>query len=130
MQYGKIYIHLGINDLGNSLDDFAAQYQRAIYCIRQLQPDAHIILQTVLILTEDYSPNPIFRQENIRAMNLCIRELAEKNGLFFSDVNLIMADDSGYLREELTFDGCHLYGSGCEMWAQWLQEEAATFQIP
>jgi lysophospholipase L1-like esterase len=129
-QYGKIYIHLGINELGGDLEKFAAQYQKVIDEIRKLQPEAHIILQSVLALGEGYSTRPAFSRESIQAMNDCIQALAEENGLLFSDVNQVMTNEEGYLIADLTFDGCHLYATGCEKWAQWLLEEAATFQIP
>jgi lysophospholipase L1-like esterase len=129
-QYGKIYIHLGINELGGDLEKFAAQYQKVIDEIRRLQPDAHIILQSVLALGEGYSTREALSRENIQIMNDRIQALAEENGLLFSDVNPVMTNEEGYLIPDLTFDGCHLYTTGCEKWAQWLLEEAATFQIP
>lgn len=129
-QYGKIYIHLGINELGGDMEAFAAQYQTVIDKIRELQPDAHIILQAVLALSDGYSTRAALSRESIQGLNDRIRALAEENGLLFSDVNQIMTDEEGYLIPELTFDGCHLYADGCEKWAQWLLEEAATYNIP
>ena len=125
-QYGKIYIHLGINELGGNMDTFVAKYQTVIDEIRRLQPDARIILQAVLVLGDGYSSKPAFSQESLQHLNLRIKLLAEENGLHFSDVNVIMTNEDGYLIPELTFDGCHLYASGYELWAQWLIEEAAA----
>lgn len=129
-QYGKIYIHLGINELGGDMEAFAAQYQTVIDKIRELQPDAHIILQAVLALGDGYSTRAALSRENIQGLNDRIRALAEENELIFSDVNQIMTNEEGYLIPDLTFDGCHLYATGCEKWAQWLLEEAATYDIP
>lgn len=128
--YGKVYIHLGINEVGGNLDKFAAQYLKLIDLIREKQPDAHIILQAVVVLSKDYSSNAIFRQENIQAINDRIRQLSEDEGLFFSDVNQLVADENGYLNMELSFDGCHLHETGYQAWAQWLLEEASSFDIP
>lgn len=124
-QYGKIYIHLGINELGGNLNSYVAQYQSVIDEIRRLQPDAQIILQSVLALTGNYSTKPAFSRESIQDINSRIQTLAEENGLYFSDVNQIMTDDEGYLLSERTFDGCHLTPEGYEIWAQWLVEEAS-----
>lgn len=129
-QYGKIYIHLGINELGGNMDSFTAKYQAVIDEIRRLQPDAKIILQAVLVLGEGYSTKPAFSQDSLQKLNLRIKILAEENGLHFSDVNVIMTNETGYLIPELTFDGCHLYASGYELWAQWLIEEAEKFLVP
>ena len=129
-QYGKIYIHLGINELGGNMETFALKYQAVIDEIRQLQPEARIILQAVLVLGEGYSSKPAFSQESLQRLNLRIKLLAEENGLHFSDVNVIMTDETGYLIPELTFDGCHLYAGGYELWAQWLIEEAENCLCP
>ena len=129
-QYGKIYIHLGINELGGNLDSYVARYQKLIEEIHQLQPDARIILQSVLALGDGYSTKACFSRESIRDINNRIQVLAEENGLHFSDVNQIMTNEEGYLIEEVTFDGCHLYPENYEQWAQWLLEEAASLNIP
>lgn len=128
-QYGKIYIHLGINELGGNLDSYVVKYQAVIDEIRALQPDAVIILQSVLALGEGYSTKSWFSRESIQDINHRIQTLAEENGLFYSDVNQILTNEEGYLIKELTFDGCHLYAVGYEAWAQWLLEEAAAIQI-
>lgn len=126
-QYGKIYIHLGINELGGNMDSFVVKYQAIIDEIRRLQPNARIILQAVLVLGDGYSTKQAFSRESLQDINNRIRTLAEENGLHFSDVNQIMTNEEGYLLEELTFDGCHLYAAGYERWAQWLLEEAEEF---
>lgn len=128
-QYGKIYIHLGINELGGNLDSYVKQYQKVIDSIRQMQPDACIILQSVLSLGDGYSTKSWFSAESIQDINNRIRALAEENGLYFSDVNQIMTDETGYLMEGMSFDGCHLYPENYERWAQWLLEEASTIEM-
>lgn len=128
-QYGKIYIHLGINELGGSMDSFVIQYQKLIDEIRKLQPDAQIILQAILALGDGYSTKSWFSRESIQNINNRIRMLAEENNLHFSDVNQIMTNEEGYLIPEKTFDGCHLYPASYETWAQWLLEEAVTLDI-
>ena len=128
-QYGKIYIHLGINELGGNLDSYVNQYQKVIDNIRQMEPEACIILQSVLSLGDDYSTKSWFQAESIQDINSRIRALAEENGLYFSDVNQIMTDETGYLIEGLSFDGCHLYAESYELWAQWLLEEAPEIEL-
>ena len=128
-EYGKIYIHLGINELGGNLDSFINQYQKVIDSIRQMEPDACIILQSVLSLEDRYSSKACFSAESIQDINSRIQALAEENGLHFSDVNQIMTDETGYLIEGVSFDGCHLYGESYELWAQWLLEEAPAIEM-
>lgn len=128
-QYGKIYIHLGINELGGNLDSFINQYQKVIDSIRQMESDACIILQSVLSLEDRYSSRACFSAESIQEINSRIRTLAEENGLYFSDVNQIMTDETGYLMEGLSFDGCHLNPESYELWAQWLLDEAYEIEM-
>lgn len=128
--YGKIYIHLGINELGGNNDDIIAQYQRLIDLIREKQPDAYIILQAVMAVSRSYASNPRFAVENVNALNARIEALAVDDHFRFIDVNEWLGDEEGYLRSEMTFDGCHLYGSGYEEWAQWLLENAGWLGIP
>ena len=128
--YGKIYIHLGINELGVDMDDIIAQYQRLIDLIREKQPDAYIILQAVMAVSRGYATTPRFAIENINELNARIEALAVDEHFRFIDVNEWLGDEEGYLRSEMTFDGCHLYGSGYEEWGQWLLENAGWLGIP
>ncbi len=128
--YGKVYIHLGINELGGNMDDIIAQYQRLIDLIREKQPDAYIILQAVMAVSRSYAGNPRFSIENVNALNARIEALAVDDHFRFIDVNAWLGDEDGYLRPEMTFDGCHLYGSGYEEWGQWLLENAGWLGIP
>lgn len=122
--YGKIYIHLGINEVGGDLDRYITQYQKILEVIREKQPDARIIIQSVLSLSDGYSENRNYSRENIQAMNDRLAGFAAEEGLHFSDENAIFTDEEGYLKWEYTFDGCHMYPSAYEKWAQWLLEEA------
>lgn len=128
--YQKIFIHLGINELGGNLDSMIAQYRNLIGLIREKQPDAAIILQAVLAVSRDYARNPVFSPESIRDLNARIEALAAEEGLVYLDVNPLLCDPEGYLLPELTFDGCHLYGDGYAQWAQWLLEQASSLDIP
>ena len=130
--FGKIYIHFGINELGGvlNMDNFVARYQWIIDMLREAQPDAYIILQAMLPVSSGYSTRDAFRIESIDALNAKIEELAQGDMLRFSNTNAGLCDEEGYLREELTVDGCHLNGPGYQEWAQLLLEEAASLNIP
>jgi hypothetical protein len=129
-QYGKIYIHLGINECGSELDLFEEQYRKVIQMVRQLQPEAHIILMSILPVTKDWSTNPIFRRQNLLQYDERIKSLADGERIHYIDNRLWAADEEGYLRGELTNDGCHPHADGNYEWAQWLRESAAQLNIP
>lgn len=130
--YGKVYIHMGINELGGvfNMEDFLTQYQKIIDHVRKEIPDAYIILQAILPVTSDYSTEPSFRIESIQAVNDAIETLTDGDKILFCDVNEYFVDEDGYLRKDLTPDGCHLTGPGYQEWALRLREHAATLNIP
>lgn len=129
-QYGKIIIHLGINECSNYPDDFAAQYQNIINLIRSLQPDAYIILHSIMPVTKGYISEPRLLPENIAIYNERIQSLVADEKMRYIDVSQWCADEEGYLLPELTKDGCHPHTEGNLLWAQWIKEACGWLQIP
>lgn len=130
--YGKVYIHLGLNEIGNDVDLIMEQYQSLIDLVRESQPDAYIILQAVMSITPGKASNPNFPIEHLFDLNARLKAIteAEPEVFRYSDVNTWISDEEGYMRPEMTFDGCHLYGVGYMEWAQFILEEAGWFGIP
>lgn len=127
--YDKVYIHLGINECGSNIENFISQYQWIIKTIREKEPDACIILMSILPVTEAYATQPAFQPENLAMFNARIQELAADENMRFLDNNLWAADDRGFLIEDYTNDGCHPHGGGNLIWAQWIKEQAGWFGI-
>jgi len=129
-QYGKIYIHLGLNEVGRDKTEILLKYQELLDMIRLYQPEAKIILQAMMSVSRDRAQSEYFSLENIQTLNGMICSLAEEQGLLFEDVNTLIADEEGYMFDELTFDGCHLYGKGYLDWRQWIWDSAGWYGIP
>ena len=127
--YGKVYIHLGLNELGNNMDDIMTKYRELVELVQQKQPDAAVILQAVMSVTQGKATDPKFSLNNIQTINARIQELAVEKDLIFSDVNTWCADENGYLRLDIAYDGAHLYGFGYIEWAEWIQEDAGWYGI-
>ena len=49
---------------------------------------------------------------NLPLANLAVRDLAEKTGYCYINVNDGLTDESGMLRKDLTIDGIHMYPAG------------------
>lgn len=128
--YGKIFIHLGLNECANDHDMIIEKYQELIDLIREKQPDAVIVLQSIMTVSDAKASDPKFSMENIQGLNERIQELAEANGLLYQDTNEWAADEDGYLREEIRMDGAHPTGVGYREWAQWILEQARYMGIP
>lgn len=128
--YGKIYIVLGINGMQMPQDETIVEYQKLIDLIRELQPDAAIILHSIMTVGRDKATyGKYYSLENIYSLNEKIAELASENDIFYIDINEVIADEEGYLPDELSKDGVHLYGNKYPIWSQWLMDTAATFGI-
>lgn len=128
--YGKIYIHLGINEIMGDREQMLAKYQELIDMIREKEPDAVIILQGIMTVTRDKAASEeYFSLESIYSLNEAIKAMAVGENMRYLDVNEWIADEEGYLPDDISQDGCHLYGTGYKAWAQWYMDTAATLGI-
>lgn len=128
--YGKVYIHLGLNEAGEDPDLIMQKYQELVALVQEKQPNAVIILQAIMSITRAKASDPYFALEKVQNLNTRIQELAQGDQFRFEDVNTWIADEEGYMREEMTFDGCHLYGTGYMEWRNWILENAGWHGIP
>ena len=123
-KYGKIYLMLGINEIGYPFESLLAQYEMVLQKIKEYQPDAVIVLCANLNVTrEKAEQKPSLSTENIGKLNEGIAGLSNGNDVFYLDANEIFCKEDGYLKEEVTGDGVHPYGTGYEEWAKWLCEK-------
>lgn len=126
-QYGKIYLMLGINELGYRFENIEKKYQETLEKIRTYQSDAIIYLCANLHVTEEQSQNDSnYNNENINRLNNRIKELADNERIFYIDVNEIFDDDHGNLNTEYSSDGFHVYATGYKNWVDWLCTKAVN----
>ncbi len=120
--YGKIYIMVGINELGRgTTEDFMGKYTEVIDTLRELEPDAKIFIQAIMRVSgQKNSEDAIFNNSNINARNNAIATLADNKQIFYIDVNEVVCDEEGNLNSEYTFDQIHLLGVHNELWKQFL----------
>lgn len=120
--YGKIYIMVGINELGRgTTEDFMAKYTEVIDTIHELEPGAMIFIQGIMRVSGTKNANDkIFNNSNINARNNAIATLADNKQIFYIDVNEVVCDEEGNLNEEYTFDQIHLLGVHNGLWKDFL----------
>ena len=121
-KYGKIYIMLGINELGTgTTKTFVAAYKKVIEEIQKLQPDAIIYIEGIMNVTKKKSDSdPIFNNKNIKDRNKGIAALADNKTTFYIDVNEVITDKTGGIPEKYTFDSIHLKAAYYKIWTEFL----------
>lgn len=122
-QYNKLYFQVGINEMGRgNLDSFMEAYQESVEKFRKLQPNAIIYVQGIMrVAREKSEQDKIFNNQAIQARNERIAELADNQTIFYIDMNEVVCDSTGNLKDELTFDNIHLYGSKYGIWVDFLK---------
>lgn len=123
--YGKIYIMLGINELGYDKDATVAQYKALVERIIQAQPEAIIFIEANLHVSAKRSASDdIYNNQSINYINDSISKLADNRDIFYIDVNELFDDENGNLRADTTMDGTHVLGRYYKEWADWIAQKA------
>lgn len=122
--FGKIYIMLGINELGwYRTEEFTEQYAKVIARIREDHPGAAIAIQSLPpVSAKQDAKRSYVKNERIVLFNGLLEELASEEGCVFLDVASAVTDENGTLPTELTTDGVHLNTAGCKKWLEYLRE--------
>ena len=119
--YGKIYMMLGINELGTgSAERWAAQYKVLLEQVRSLQPDAIVFLQAIFHTTQEKSDSTFYTNSTINARNAELQKLADGVNVFFIDCNPIFDDAGGALRADYSGDGVHVKAAYYPLWRDYL----------
>ncbi|MGO5115299.1 GDSL-type esterase/lipase family protein [Candidatus Avoscillospira sp. LCP25S3_F1] len=121
--YGKIYVMLGINELGYPMDSLLRQYQSTVSTIQKLQPQADLLLCANLHVTRTASAGTSWlTMENLCRLEAEIKAMTDGEHSFYLDANPVFCDAEGYLKDDMTGDGVHPYAAGYTLWADWLRE--------
>jgi len=123
-QYDRIYLMLGINELGYPLQMVVDKYAQIVARVRELQPEAYLHLQANMHVTAARSAgDKLYNNENLNRLNQeAVAPLADNEQIFYLDVNILFDDEQGGLIDEYTGDGVHLYARHYGLWADWLWE--------
>lgn len=131
-QFGKIYLMVGINELGTGTrEKFLETYTAAVEHIKELQPNAIIFIQGILYVTEERSAEDAYINNlNIQLRNMDISKLADQRRTFYIDVNTVYSDGKGNLSTEYTFDSAHLKAACYGQWVTFLMEHGIVTTPP
>lgn len=124
-QYAKVYLMLGVNELGYTTTSFLNSYTELVGQIKELQPGAAIYLQTLIPINEPIAyangTNRAINNEKLKEFNQVITHVAQEEGVFLVDVDVPFWSAEGCLAAENTGDGVHLTRAGYEAWFAYLR---------
>ena len=124
-QYRKVYVSVGVNELGSAAAEYFTRFKDLIRIVRQLQPDAIIYVQGIMHVTGSYAQkNAVYNNTNIVERNKALATLANGHDIFYIDLNSAVCDAEGNIPAELAYDGVHLKASSYKLWHQFLRENA------
>ncbi|WP_455618672.1 GDSL-type esterase/lipase family protein [Eisenbergiella sp.] len=121
-QFKKIYIMLGINELGRgTTESFFTVYANTVNRIRQLQPDAIIFIQGIMRVSGEKSrTDKVFNNATINERNEALAAMANNQDIFYLEINDAVCDANGDLVTEYTFDQIHLKAKYYQLWKNYL----------
>ena len=132
-EYGKVYLSLGVNELGLKNDNgFYESYCEAIDAIRLVQPGAVIYIQGLIPLNEgqieEANGNKYnLTNDHLRVYNDLMRQAAEEKQAVFLDLYTEFVDENGELPAEGSHDGVHLSAEYCRRWLEYLKTHTVEF---
>ena len=125
--YGKVYISLGINDVGYDHEYLVDYFKEIIDLVCEKEPDAIVYIMSSMHVAKNRAINePMFESENVDHLNELFGALADGAHIFYIDVNEAFDDEEGYLVSDYTGDNVHLYAKYYEMWDEWLCQNAVV----
>lgn len=124
-QYGKVYIALGVNELGyRAPENFAETYGALVDAIREQQADATVYVQSIIpVNTEKCKANDqlyYVTNENIAAYNETLAAMAEEKQVRLVNVAEALTDEDGEAIHDLSADGVHFKKDGYIRWLDYL----------
>lgn len=132
-EHGKVYLSLGINELGVYDDEgFYQAYCSAIDAIRAAQPNAVIYIQGLIPLNEDAiqakGGAEYLKNDHLLVYNDLMKKAAQEKQVAFLDLNPEFTDENGQLPADASKDGVHLKSDYCKQWLEYLQTHTVDFE--
>lgn len=124
-QYGKVYISLGVNELGYwDPNKFADTYADFIDAVRERQSGAILYIQAIIPVNTELCKThkqPYYvTNERIAAFNEALIAMAAEKEVCLLRVDEPFLDESGETAKDLSADGVHFTKEGYRLWLDYL----------
>ncbi len=116
-----VSVLIGTNDLtgGTSVAEIVDNIDNILTAINRKAPGVPIILNAVMPRAAKYA-------REIRALNEWLHSLAQRHGVLFLDMWSELADASGEIQKQYSFDRLHLRADAYALWAERLEQLLST----
>ena len=115
-QYGKVYLMLGINELGwQSTDKFIEYYAKVVDLVRETHPEAQIYVISILpVGTKATASQAHLNNDRVRSFNERILAMCTDKQVYY--INGFEAlEQNGSLPDDASPDGIHMEPKYCHM---------------
>lgn len=120
--YAKIYIFLGINEIGLAVEDFIASYATMLDTVIAAQPECDIYIMSLTPVSQAKDASgQVFNMTRIYAYNTALYELAAQKGVYYLDLVTPLAGADGFLPADKTFDGVHFTADLYQVWLEYVR---------
>ncbi len=120
---GKVYIMLGLNEMGwKSTDIFIEKYGGIIDAALAANPEAEVYVESILpVSAAKDAAGTWCSNANVDKFNARLMQLAEEKGVNYLDVSSAVEGEDGCLPNAATPDGVHLTPAYCTKWMDYLK---------
>lgn len=116
----NVVMLIGTNDIGQGVpeEEMLKNISESVQMIREQSPETNLILQAIYPVNEKmetlYARTMVGKRTNagIQAVNEKLKKIAEANGAAFLDLTKDLADETGNLKRDFTYDGLHPTAAG------------------
>lgn len=124
-KYRKVYISLGVNELGMYNDQgYHDNFAKFVDKVREIQPEATIYIQLLIPVNtqkcEEKEQPYYVTNEQIGVYNDILRQVAQEKEVFLVDPAQAIVDETGEPPYDLTSDGVHFQPTGYRLWYDYL----------
>lgn len=125
--FTKIYIKVGLNEMGGNENAFLNKYAELIAVLRESEPRAIIYIHGLLPVTAAKSQSDkVHNNPNVTARNEALKQFALEQKAYYLDVGSALAGADGSLPSEMAADGIHLKAQYMDIWKQYLLSHAVV----
>ena len=120
-QYDKVYIMMGINEVGYPFEKTVERYRSLVERLLADQPGAQIVLQGNLHVTKERSDkDKVVNNPNIDRFNSALSGIADGERVFYIDPNHLFDDENGALDANKSYDNAHPKAQYYIGWSEWI----------